>query len=106
MKLTNTETKLLAQLRKRETTMFRYRYWYLVVGIFSYLVVGYGYFLLQNLPEKDFQIKLVLNTYILPCLFLIGAQGSFLIGTAIRDWNGNAIRVLLLKLVDERAENE
>ena len=112
MKLTATEAKLLKQLRNREMGMFRTRYWFIALGIISYIAAGYGCFLMQRWSYKNSQmppefyakVAPIFYTFIFPIVLAMAAQGSYFLGTAIRDWHGNSIRVLLLKLIDEHTE--
>ena len=104
MNLTTTEKKLLEQLRRQETWMFRSRYWFVAGGIFCYAAAAYFASLMQHLTQTigdNPAMGAFLFSFVFPCYIVMGIKGSILLGTAIRDWHGNAIRVLLIKLLDE-----
>jgi len=105
MTLTETEEKLVSGMRKTEKAMFRCRYWLVAVGVFSCLVAGYGFFFIQQLLEKDPQLGMAVYPEMMFPILIVCAQGLFCIATAIRDWHGNATRVLLLKLIDDRLKD-
>lgn len=84
--------------------MYRNRHLLLAVGICSLLVAGIGAVLMVSWSSKGHEIAGVLYTFLFPTLLLLAINGACILGFAIRDRNGNAIRVLLLKLVDEMEE--
>jgi hypothetical protein len=58
-------------------------------------------FQMQHWLKEDPAIASVMFSFMFPMTLCMAAQGAFFLGMAIRNWHGNAIRVLLLKLVDE-----
>lgn len=106
MKLTGTEKKLVDQLRKAEQQMHKHRHVLLIAGIGDLAVAGGGFYFLQTFWSKDPMIGAALFSCIMPCLYMVGMGGAFCLGMAIRDWHGNAVRVLLLRLIEEHAEKD
>jgi hypothetical protein len=106
MILTTTEKNLLEELRRREIGMYRFRCWFLAIGVFSYIVAAYIAFQMQYLNRlgESPALAALFFSYALPCFYFIAVLGSVFIGTAIRDWRGNAIRILLIKLIDENTK--
>lgn len=102
MELTPRESKLLDRLRKYETEMYRSRHLLLAVGICSFVVAGTGAVMMVYWSSKRPEIAGVLYTFLFPSLLLVAVNGACILGIAIRDWNGNAVRVLILKLMDEQ----
>ena len=85
--------------------MYRNRHLLLAVGICSLLVAAIGAVLMLYWSSKEHEIAGVLYTFLFPTLLLLAINGICILSFAIRDRNGNAIRVLLLKLVDELQES-
>lgn len=107
MKLTDTEAKLAAQLRKQEAYTVRLRYWCLGLGILNLLGAGYIGFSTQHILSDSGSIPQIANlmfSFMYPLFLLMGINGGILIARTIRDWNGNATRALLLALMDEHVE--
>jgi hypothetical protein len=106
MELTPNEKKLLAQLRKLETEMFRSRHLLLAVGISSLFAAGAGAILMLYWLSQTAEADRRPYTLLFAVVVLLAVHGAYLIGIVIRDWNGNAVRVLLLKVVDEKRKTD
>ena len=106
MKLTPDERKLLAQLRRTESEMFRSRHLLMAVGISSLLVAGAGALLLLYWLSRTPEVAQGLYTLLFPAVLLLAIHGTYILAIAIRDRNGNAVRVLLLKLIDEQLKTD
>jgi hypothetical protein len=108
MQLTPQEMNLIQRLRKRERAWPRGRWLFLASG-----VIGFAfsmYMLIWMLRHMNFE-HLELHDVLFFALFwpkclLLFLLGMFFIVWAISDWQGNANRKLLLKLLDAQTEGE
>jgi hypothetical protein len=114
MQLTSREKKLVERLRKQELQWCRLRWFLIGTGIFA--VLCSGFIVVELLEHIDTMLAVhddvMSRGWLLgfalfwpKCLLLFGF-GAFFIIWAIRDWNGNANRVLLLKLLEAQQEDE
>ena len=74
MNLTTTEKKLLEQLRRQETWMFRSRYWFVAGGIFCYAAAAYFASLMQHLTQTigdNPAMGAFLFSFVFPCFIVI-----------------------------------
>ncbi len=104
MELTPDEKKLVVQLRKTETEMFRSRHLLIAVGISSLFIAGMGAFLMMYWLSRSPELQEGSYIFLFPAVLVLAIHGAYILAIAIRDRNGNAIRVLLLKLVDEQTK--
>ena len=102
MKLTANEKKLVTKLRRTETEMFRSRHLLLAVGVCSLFIAGIGACLMIYWSSQLPELSDGRYTLLFPVVLALAIHGAYILGISIRDWNGNAIRVLLLKVVDEQ----
>jgi hypothetical protein len=114
MQLTIQEMKLFEQLRKEEHRWPRQRWFFLGTGIFAalcatvmvILVLNRVGIMLSDHDEVFARAWLLLFAAFWPnCLILFGVA-FFVIFRAIRDWHGNANRMLLLKLLEAQKMGE
>lgn len=103
MELTSRESELLDQLKKREARSFNLRGWNIFAGILSYIGAACMAVTLEHLRAGNPATAILIFTIFYPTLLVMAFAGSVLLGTTIRDWNGNAMRVLLIKLIEEKA---
>jgi hypothetical protein len=106
MELTPNEKKLLVQLRRTETEMFRSRHLLLAVGLTSLFIAAIGALLMVYWSARTPELAEDRYTFVFPAVLLLAIHGAYIFGISIRDWNGNAIRVLLLKLLAEQTESD
>lgn len=108
MQLTSRETKLVERLRKQERQWPRLRWFTLGAGIFGALC--FSFILITLLKHVDSALGdhgdflapawlFAFARFWPTCLIGFGLA-AYLIGWTIRDWSGNANRVLLLKLLE------
>jgi hypothetical protein len=108
MEFTPQEMKLVKRLRKQERQWPKLRWFVLGAGIFA--LVCYSFILISVLnhlnlagsAHDEFLSHAWLFAFALfwpKCLIGFGV-GAWLIAWTIKDWNGNANRMLLLKLLD------
>jgi hypothetical protein len=105
MQLTAQEMKLMERLRKRERQWPRMRWMLLgvaalTVGIYSFIL----YQIIQKLESGEDAMFMV--AFFWPKCLLGFCLAGWLIGWAIRDWNGNAQRILLLRLLDAQQNKD
>lgn len=114
VELTPREKKLVEHLRKQERQWPRLRWFLLGTGIFAILCSGFiAIELIQHIDtilavHDDVVSRGWLLGFALfwpKCLLLFGCGACFIIW-AIINWHGNASRVLLLKLLEARQEDE
>jgi hypothetical protein len=114
VQLTTREKKLVERLRKQELQWPRLRWFLIGTGIFAVLCSGFIVIeLLQHIDtmlavHDDVMSRGWLFGFALfwpKCLILFGF-GAFIIIWTIRDWHGNANRVLLLKLLEAQQKDE
>ena len=114
VELTPRENKLLERLRKQERQWPRLRWFLVGTGIFAVLCSGFiAVELIQHIDtmlavHDDVLSRGWLLGFALfwpKCLLLFGF-GVFFIIWAIINWHGNANRVLLIKLLDARQQDE
>jgi hypothetical protein len=114
MELTRREEKLIERLRKQERQWPRLRWFVVGTGVFALLCSGFiAIELVQHIDtmlnvDDDVMSRGWLLGFALfwpKCLIYFGF-GAFLIIWAIKDWHGNANRVLLLKLLEARRQDE
>ena len=104
--LSETEKKMVEKLRKRESSLRRWR-WFLAI-VHGGVLIGAFYILMKvaNFPDEPMERKALVVAYFTgPVLFLM-AMGAGWIGYLIANWNGNAKTVLLLKLIEGLKEKE
>jgi hypothetical protein len=103
MQLTPQDLKLVERLRKQERRWPRDRWILLLVGIFS--LACYGYIVTSLYCGLDFEnlqsINVLVFAVLWPKCLMMFLFAVYFIGWAIRDWNGNANRRLLLRLLEE-----
>ena len=103
--LTTQEQKLVAKIRKRQNHLRRFRLW--IICLMPLLIIFWGCIFVKlislrnELPESIYQL-----TYasFIPIIIVNCCLCAFLFGKYIRDWNGNAVDTLILKLIDERTD--
>src|SRR2546427_533316 len=108
MQFTPREMKLVARLRKAERIWPRLRWFLLASGIFAWAVYGYitfsilEHFETAKAGHDDFGSYAWLFGFAMlwPKCLIGFVLGTCLVVLAIKDWHGNANRVLLLKLLD------
>jgi hypothetical protein len=114
MQLTTHETKLVERLRKEQRQWPRLRWFLLAAGIFAALCSSFVVIeLLKHIDimvagHDDVVSRLWLFGFALvwpKCLILFSFAALFIFW-AIRDWHGNANRVLLLKLLEAQQKDE
>ena len=114
MNFTTREQKLVERMRKEERQWPRLRWFLVGVGIFGILCSGFIVIeLLQHIDtivagKDDVMSRGWLLGFALlwpKCLVLFGF-GAFFIIWAIKDWRGNANRVLLLKLLESQRADQ
>ena len=103
MQFTPQELKLIERLRKQERNWPRTRWILLVVAALGF--AGYGYVAVFLLSTLDSQTTSPADSALLVAVFwpkalLMMIIASGFIALAIRDWRGNAHRMLLLRLLD------
>jgi len=114
LELTAREKTLAERLRKQERQWPRLRWFLIGTGIFG--IVCSGFIVIELLQHIDAMLAvhddvtsrgwlLGFALFWPKCLLLFGF-GAFLIIWAIRDWHGNANRVLLLKLLEAQQKEE
>lgn len=106
MELTSNERKLVAQLRKTETEMFRSRHLLLAVGLCSLFIAGMGACLMVYWSSRSPELQAGGFTFLFPVILVLAIHGAYILGITIRDRNGNAVRVLLLRLIDEQTGSD
>lgn len=101
MKLSDQEKEYLRALNNLEQTNYRLRYVFLALGIACIVISLGGYlFFLFSLDRSVFD---KIGSH--PMFYLLGIAGGVGIGMAIRGWKGNAVRRLLIKVVEELKDN-
>jgi hypothetical protein len=114
VKLTTREKKLFERLKKQELQWPRLRWLLVGTGIFAVLCSGFIVIeLVQHIDtmlaaRDDVMSRGWLLGFALfwpKCLVLFGI-GAYLIIWTIRDWHGNANRLLLLKLLEAAQRDE
>jgi hypothetical protein len=106
MQFTPQETKLFVRLRNHERRWPRTRWLLLSTGVFAvffylYIIVAELITLFGRLNSTALTLYDVLHFAVLwPKCFLWFGIGGWFIVWAIRDWHGNANRMLLLRLVE------
>jgi len=102
MDLTPSERRLVNQLRNLERT-WETRKWFML-GMVAMIVLAAVYTCFpvgRMLSSHDFSpINMVIVTMAIPLILLGLGIAALTLGWIVRDWHGNAIRVLLLKLIE------
>jgi len=105
MKLTTREMKLAEQLRKLERLWPRLRWFLLITSAVCFAVCGIFSFLLADAVQSNdiprAELALVVAVF-WPKIILILLLAAGMFGLAVGNWHGNAQRILLLKLLDDR----
>lgn len=101
MQLTTRETKHLEKLKMQEISYRRLRWPLLVIGIIcigSALTVFYMSLDLIKKMEPPFASSVIFLGA--PILFATCACGGACIGMALKNWNGDPARILLIKVTE------
>ncbi len=106
MQLSDTEKKMVVQLRKREASLIRWR-WAGALGALGYLGIGAFSLVaaLHFLREPDLNAALMLSLLVPMALGATGAGVGFGVYIFLR-WNGRPETKLLLKLIEESEKND
>jgi hypothetical protein len=106
MKLSETEQKIVARLRKEEESLARCRWFTLLGGVVCLAAAGYGSLILFRCFQNPDMTSVVLAAYLLLPLYIALSYGVAAIGHTWRDRNGNPERRLLLRLIDELQKHD
>ncbi|MCI0744487.1 MAG: hypothetical protein L0Y58_03680 [Verrucomicrobia subdivision 3 bacterium] len=103
MQFTPQEMKLIERLRKQERRWPRTRW--ILLGMAAFLLAGYAYIaymLFSTLDSDTFSPadSALLFALYWPKVLLMTVMAGAFIALAVRDWRGNAHRMLLLRLLD------
>jgi hypothetical protein len=106
MQLSDAQKKMVAQLRKREASLIRWR-WAGALGALGYLGIGVFSMVaaLHFLREPDLNAALVLSLLVPMTLGATGVGTAFGVYIFLR-WNGRPETQLLLKLIEESEKND
>lgn len=103
MKLTPVEENLVARLRKQEGNEKRFRILFLSTGIsqvITAIVIGS---VMLNFPSKEPEIVAIIFSFCFPLGLFLFTAGIYQLWRSWWSWNGDPMRALLLKLIDERS---
>ena len=103
MQFTAQELKLIERLRKQERRWPRTRW--LLLGMAAFILAAYGFLahgLFSTLGSETYSPadSALLFALYWPKVLLMAVMAAAFIALAVRDWRGNAHRVLLLRLLD------
>lgn len=101
MKLSKTEEKLVRQIDKRSRAWGTFKYIYLVLAAIILTAVFFMFHKIHLAFSDNIQFYTLIMVFFVPVFFFNCALCGFWLGNVIRDWNGNATDILLLKLIDE-----
>ena len=101
MTLSESDKKLVAQLRKRQALLKRWRW---PLAIFNGCMIVANFVMLiviANFPSDDMTSKLIVVSFLLPPLFVFLSLSSLWLGYLIAFWNGDPKTHLLLRLLHD-----
>jgi hypothetical protein len=108
MQFTSKELKLIERLRTEERRWPRTRWILVASAAFSYAIGACLAYYLVGLIESDDlgeDGSILAFAYLWPKCVVCVLLGAWLTAWAIRDWNSNVNRMLLLRLLDEQQKN-
>ena len=103
MQFTPQELKMIERMRKQERQTPTMRWILLGTSVFTFAVCAYAaYFLVSILESKAFEPAetALIFSVLWPKILLMLVSAGVCFGLTIRDWHGNANRMLLLRLLD------
>lgn len=108
MQFTPQELKLIERLRKQERMWNRTR-WILLamgvltIGVYAYIAIWiFGALGSEELSADD---QALIVAFFWPKVLFGNLLAAVLIGLAVRDWRGNAMRMLVLRLLEDHQKD-
>jgi hypothetical protein len=101
MKLTPSEIKMLANLRKQQAQWPTVRWLQLIIGLGTAIAFACLYVRLSSFMKNDPMLGLAAFAVLSPVLILWVIFGGYKAGQAIMEWRGNPEKTLLLKLIED-----
>jgi hypothetical protein len=99
MKLTKTDQKLANQIIKRNKSWRRWKYALLIISPILLIAWFAMYFYLTEQYQSNPDLYQFIYFSFLPLMVINCVACGIMIGKVIRDWNGNAVDILLLRII-------
>jgi hypothetical protein len=106
MDLTKTELKLLAQVYKRHKSWQNHKYVLLIFCPILLIALSVLWLYLADCYQENPDFYRSIYFSFLPLFVVSGCGCGLMIGKLIRDWHGNAVDTLLLKVIENKQRNE
>jgi hypothetical protein len=101
MQLSDAEKKMVARLRKRKQSFARWRWWLLLVHIFSMGVGCYGLWTMWRCFEMDPTLAIGEVAFFAPIAYLFLYGGLWMMVDTLINWHGRPEADLLLRLMED-----
>lgn len=93
---------MVAKLRRAEELEHRGRYFMLTLGVLVFAGACFGFGMIGNFKIEEPAMWAIMFSVFFPMFIISGTVGMFLAARTLRNWSGDPIRVLLLKVIDEK----
>jgi hypothetical protein len=104
LKLTESEQRLLAQWKSAEERWPRRRWYLLLVSVlltiaYTFLFFTFHALVFRDVTDDSMPVRAGVSAMVSPLLWFGLGSGVYWVGLTIKNWNGNAQRRLLLKVI-------
>ena len=95
------------KLKKTEAAFQKWKHFLLWSGIIGAVVWPVIFFrLIAGLRDSPPESLALILSFSIPSFYAISAGSGVAIGIALKNWRGDPMRCLLLKLIDDKIKNE